>query len=75
MPTRREREYYQLGFRDGMSFLEQYPDASVRAIASAQEQLLTHPDTIERFAGEGEWARGVLENQTQAQTISMEQIR
>ena len=48
LPTRRERRYYQLGFRDGMSFLERYPDASVRAIASAQEQLLEHPDTRRR---------------------------
>ena len=47
MPTKREREYYQLGFRDGMSFSEMgIPE---RGITSAQAQLLAHPDTGKRI--------------------------
>ena len=50
MPTKREREYYRMGFRDGKRFGEEYSDYPAE-------------EGIERFVGEGEWARGVLENQ------------
>ena len=45
MPTRREREYYRMGFRDGKRFGEEYSDYPAE-------------EGIERFVGEGEWARG-----------------
>ena len=45
MPTKREREYYRMGFRDGKRFGEEYSDYPAE-------------EGIERFVGEGEWARG-----------------
>ena len=49
MPTKREREYYAMGYRDGHEYA---------TVGHRQPHPLPEREGIERFAGEGEWARG-----------------
>jgi len=64
MPTKREREYYQLGFRDGAEYFKEggwspeFGERITTAIKRGRDPLKQYPRGIERFAGEGEWARG-----------------
>jgi len=51
MPTKREREYYAMGYRDGVRGERSSRRAPYPPAPSLSEG-------IERFAGEGEWARG-----------------